>query len=96
LNDSFPKLFCLARNRDATVVDLRSASNNTADWDINFTRLVHDYEVDFVTSFFNVLYSTRVGLEGDDSLCWMLSKRRSFGVKTFCKVLLPNGVSPLP
>ena len=29
LNVSFPELFCLARNRDATVVDLRSVSNDT-------------------------------------------------------------------
>jgi hypothetical protein len=71
LKDSFPELFCLARNRDAMVADLRSVSNDTTHWDINFTRLVHDWEVDSVSSFFNVLYSARVGREGDDSLCWM-------------------------
>jgi hypothetical protein len=61
LNDSFPELFCLARNRDAMVADLRSVSNDMAHWDINFTKLVDDWEVDFVSSFFNVLYSARVG-----------------------------------
>ena len=44
-----------------------------------------------VSSFFNVLYYARVDWEGDDSLCWMPS-RRSFEVKTLFKVLLPKEV----
>jgi hypothetical protein len=43
LKDSFPELFCLARNRDATVADLRSVSNDTAHSDVNLTRFVHDW-----------------------------------------------------
>jgi hypothetical protein len=50
------------------VADLRSVSNYTAHWDINFTTLVDDWEVDFVSSFFNVLYPARVGWEGDGRL----------------------------
>jgi hypothetical protein len=56
---------------------------------------VHDWEVDSISSLFNVLYYPRVVREGDDSLCWMPSKR-SFNVKQFYKVLLPNGVSSFP
>ena len=52
--------------------------------------LLHDSEVDSTSFFFKVLYSARVGREGDDSLCWKPSKRRSFEVKTFYKILLPN------
>jgi hypothetical protein len=48
LNESFPELFFLERNRDAMVDNLRSVSNDTVHWDINFTRLVHDWEVEFV------------------------------------------------
>jgi hypothetical protein len=64
LEGIFPELFCLARNMDAIMADLRSVSNDMVHWDINFTRLVHDWEVDSVSSFFNVLYSARVGREG--------------------------------
>jgi hypothetical protein len=60
LTDSFQELFCLAGNRNATVADLGNISNGTAHWDINFTRLVHDWEVDSVSFFFNVLYYARV------------------------------------
>ena len=60
LMDSFQELFCLAGNGNATVADLGSISNGTAHWDINFTRLVHDWEVDSVSIFFNDLYYARV------------------------------------
>jgi hypothetical protein len=39
------------------VANLRSVSNDSVYWDINFIRLVHDWEVDYI-SFFNVLYSS--------------------------------------
>ncbi len=66
------------------VAGLRSVvSIETVHWDINFIRFVHDWEV----SFFNVLYSARVGREGEDRLCWTSSKRRSFEVKSSYKVL---------
>jgi hypothetical protein len=53
------------------VADLRSVDNDTVHWDINFTSLVHDWEVDSFSFLFNVLYSARVGWEGDARLCWM-------------------------
>jgi hypothetical protein len=71
------------------VADLRILNNDVVHWDINFIRLVHDWEVDFVSSFFNVLYSVRLGWGCDDKLCWTPSKR-SFEFKSFFKVLLPN------
>jgi hypothetical protein len=75
LKETFPELFCLARNRDALVADLMIAHNDVVHWDINFIRLVHDWEVDSISSFFNVLYSIRMGQGGDDKLCWIPSKR---------------------
>jgi hypothetical protein len=57
---------------------------------------VHDWEVDSIF-FFNVLYySTRIGQGGDDRLCWMPLKRRSFKGKSFYKILLPNIDSYFP
>jgi hypothetical protein len=60
LKEPLLELFCLARNRDAMVVELRIVSNDAVYWDINFIRLVHDWEVDSV-SFFNVLYLAKMG-----------------------------------
>jgi hypothetical protein len=72
------------------VADLKIINNDVVYWHINFIGLVHDWEVDFVPSFFNVLYSIRVGRGGDYILCWRPLKRRSFEVKSFYKVLLPK------
>lgn len=45
--------------------------------------------MDTVCSFLNALYSVRS--QGDeDKCCWVPSKRRSFEVRTFYKVLLSN------
>jgi hypothetical protein len=96
LKESFPRLFCLARNMDAIVANFRIVSNDIVHWDINLIRLMHDWEVDFISSFFNVLYSNRVGREGDDRSCWTPSKRRSFEVKSFYKVILSKVDSSFP
>lgn len=49
-------LFCLPRCKEAWVVDHMQFFNENFRWNISFTRLVHDWEVDFVT-FFDLLYS---------------------------------------
>jgi hypothetical protein len=72
------------------VADHIFAHNDVVYWDINFIRLVHDWEVYSVSSFFNVLYSTRTGWGSKDKLCWIPSKRRSFEIKTCYKALFPN------
>lgn len=46
LKESFLELFCLARNRDALVADLRAVGNDMFHCDTNFFRLVHDWGVD--------------------------------------------------
>jgi hypothetical protein len=56
LKDSFPELFCIARNTDALVADHMFTHNGEMHWDMNSIRLVHDWEVEFVSSFFNTLY----------------------------------------
>jgi hypothetical protein len=43
------------------VTDHMLFSNDTFQWNISFIILVHDWEVDMVTSFFNLLYSIRLG-----------------------------------
>lgn len=61
--------------------------NNGVHWGMNFFRLVHDWELDFVSSLVNALDSVRLGPGDEDKLCWNPSKRQSFKVKTFYKVL---------
>jgi hypothetical protein len=45
---------------DAWVVDHMQFINGNLQWNISFTRPVHNWEVDLVTSFFELLYSIRL------------------------------------
>jgi hypothetical protein len=42
---------------------------------MNFIRLVHDWKVDFVSSF-NALYSVRMGRGSEDKFCWISLKKK--------------------
>lgn len=52
----FLELFCIARDKDALVAGHMFVHNDE----------VHDWEVDFVSSIFNALYSVRTGWGGED------------------------------
>jgi hypothetical protein len=61
--------------------------NGNIHWNIFFTRPVHDWEVEVVSVFFELLYSQRVRQGGEDKICWIPSKRKSFEVKSYYQVL---------
>jgi hypothetical protein len=50
---------------------------------VSFARAPHDWEMDDSTSFFRVLYSTRVSRESEDKLWRVPSKRGLFKVRSF-------------
>jgi hypothetical protein len=49
-------------------------SGNSFQCNISFPRAAHDWKVDLFTSFFNVLYSVKVRLDGIDKLWWSPAK----------------------
>lgn len=65
-------------------------------WDVSFIRAAHDWEVDVLASFFTLLYSLRVGSEGEDQLWWSPSHKGNFYVKSFYKVLACKEVVHFP
>jgi hypothetical protein len=48
---------------------------------------MHDWEVEEVSRFFEMLYSLKIRCEGDDKLCWIPGHHKSFEVKSYYKVL---------
>jgi hypothetical protein len=63
-------------------------------WNISFTRSVHDWEMDLVISFFDLLYSLRLRQGGGDEIYWIPSERRIFEVKSFYHALCTPVGSP--
>ncbi len=51
LNDGFPELYRLVRNKEAFVMDHLHYHNERVSWVLNFTRHVQDWELEAVSSF---------------------------------------------
>ena len=51
-------------------------------WDLNFSKTVHDWDLESSSSFMDVIYSIPVRGNGEAKLCWNPSKRRGFEVKS--------------
>ena len=54
LKESFLELFSIACCKEAWVVDHLQFSNENIQWNLSFIKLVKDWEVDLVTTFFYV------------------------------------------
>ena len=84
---SFPELYSLARNPEATVAESMQIQGSSIHWDVVFIRAVKDWELESVVSFQDLLYSCSITRGGLDSLHWKLSRNRKFEVKSFYKEL---------
>jgi hypothetical protein len=87
LKNLFPELFLIARRKDAWVEEIMQRQNGTILWNIMFSRSVHDWEVEAVSRFFGMLYTLKVSSEGEDKLCWVPARKKSFEVKSYYKIL---------
>jgi hypothetical protein len=47
-------------------------------WNLSFIRVVQDGELESLVKFLDVLYTTKVGWEGEDNIIWVLSKSHGF------------------
>jgi hypothetical protein len=88
LNQCFPVLFSIVRNKDATVVDNLVVYNGVIQWNVLFTRQIQDWEMEMILSFFERLYSTLVRHGEGDRLVWNPSKRDLFEVRSYYEVLV--------
>ena len=48
---------------------------------------MHDWEVDVIARFFELLYSQIVRYGNEEKICWIPLKRKSFEVKLYYQVL---------
>ena len=60
--------------------------NGAIHWNVMFIRPVHDWELEEVLRFFELLYSQQIRYGGVDRICWIPSKRKNFEVKPYYKV----------
>jgi hypothetical protein len=62
LKAAFSKLIVLlvARWKEALMADRVHFSDDILQWNISFTKPMHEWEVESITSFFSLLYSLRL------------------------------------
>jgi hypothetical protein len=87
LKGAFPDLFVIARDREASVDDIMSFSNGILHWDVHFSRNVHDWELESLSSFMELIYSIPLKGEGDDKLGWRHNLNKGFSVKEYYRCL---------
>ena len=57
--------------------------NELLHWNVLFIRPVHDWELDVVLRFFAMPYSQKIRYGGEDKICWIPSKKKTFEVKSY-------------
>jgi hypothetical protein len=87
LKTAFPVLFGIAIAKDASIVNNLEFLGGSNQWNVNFTREVHDWKVNVLASFFQMLHSSIVRRGGEDKPWWVPSKKGIFKVKTFFSLI---------
>ena len=87
LKGVFPELFVLSRDREASVDDIMSFPNGILHWDLRFSKNVHDWELESLSSFMELIYSLPLKGEGDDKLGWRSNLNKGFSVKEYYRCL---------
>uniref|UniRef100_A0A2N9HRV7 Kinesin motor domain-containing protein n=1 Tax=Fagus sylvatica TaxID=28930 RepID=A0A2N9HRV7_FAGSY len=75
----FPELFQIASNPEASVKELARFDGTSFHWNVSFIRLVHDWELESVADFMDVLYSVIPTQEAIDTICWKLTFAKEDG-----------------
>uniref|UniRef100_A0A2N9IEM8 Reverse transcriptase zinc-binding domain-containing protein n=1 Tax=Fagus sylvatica TaxID=28930 RepID=A0A2N9IEM8_FAGSY len=80
---AYPELYRIACVKDALVVDFVQIRGQAMHWEVTFTRLAQDWELESISSFFDLLYSTNILSTEKDKMCWKPARTKGFQVKSF-------------
>ena len=65
-------------------------------WDVNFIRVVQDWELETLLNFLDMIYGASAKGSGEDKLCCKPDKNKGFTVSGCYRVLLGNGDQSFP
>ena len=74
--NAFSALFTIACVKEAWVEENMDIVNRAIHWNVLFIRLVHDWELEEVLGFFELLYSQQIRHGREDKICWTPLKRK--------------------
>jgi hypothetical protein len=85
----FSDLYCIARDKEAFVAAHMQLHNDSNHWEVNFTRATHDWELESISTFFDLLYSAKVLGQGEDKICWKAGTTKDYEVRLYYQTLVP-------
>ena len=88
--ESFPYLYSLAQNNEATLVEHLQVRGGSVHWELNFSQAIQDWKLESLSIFLDLLYSSKVDGVGVDGLCWRSSTHNEFEVRLYYRVLAPS------
>uniref|UniRef100_A0A2N9E7V6 Reverse transcriptase domain-containing protein n=1 Tax=Fagus sylvatica TaxID=28930 RepID=A0A2N9E7V6_FAGSY len=96
LKMAYPELYRIACVKDAPVADFVQVRGNAVHWEVTFTRLAQDWELESISSFFDLLYSANIISSEKDKMCWKPARSKGFQVKSFYTQLTSSGPGCFP
>jgi hypothetical protein len=87
LKENFPVLYSITREKDASVAANVEFLGGVPQWNVIFSREVHDWEVNVVTALFQKLQFVSIQRGSPDKLWWISSKKGTFKVEDFFRAL---------
>ena len=55
LKEAFPEFYCISRARDSSTVKVMCLSDGRIHWDVQFCRIVHDWELESLALFMDIV-----------------------------------------
>jgi hypothetical protein len=95
LLEVFPRIYSLASNKEASIVDNFDSLSGSHQWNVSFLRFLNDWEVKDLASFYSLLYSYNLG-GGVDKIWWFPNRNGKFEVRSFYNILISNVSFPFP
>jgi hypothetical protein len=87
LKELFPDLYRITRDKEALVDKHLRIRNDMVHWELDFIRSIHDWELESISNFLDLLYSAAPKGHGQDQICWKPAVSKIFQVRSFYLVL---------
>ncbi|RVW76914.1 hypothetical protein CK203_051556 [Vitis vinifera] len=95
LSQTFPQLFALAVQRNATVNEMWDSSFGQGGWNIRLSRYSNDWELEAIRELFHMLRDLRISSE-EDSVIWKGGGHSSFRIRDAYKLLAAPSAITFP